>query len=133
MIRSTSEAICETVGSIKNQHAGKNCHLEPEYFSMELVLRFNLGPIHLLDDFVDEILSSDTGKTYLRKETKLGRVISKDLNKSASITSFEAVEISPDFLILFGFKIHLSKPVNIQLYLMSVIHHVFCVYKMNKK
>ena len=56
---------------------------------MELVLRFNLGPIHLLDDFVDEILSSDTGKTYLRKETKLGRVISKDLNKSASITSFE--------------------------------------------
>ena len=66
---------------------------------MELVLRFNLGPIHLLDDFVDEILSSDTGKTYLRKETKLGRVISKDLNKSASITSFEAVEISPDLLI----------------------------------
>ena len=65
MIRSTSEAICETVGSIKNQHAGKNCHLEPEYFSMELVLRFSLGPIHLLDDFVDEILSSDTGKTYI--------------------------------------------------------------------
>ena len=72
MIRSTSEAICEMVGSIMNQHAGKNCHLEPEYFSMELVLRFSLGPIHLLDDFVDEILSSDTGKTYLRKETKLG-------------------------------------------------------------
>ena len=65
MIRSTSEAICETVGSIVNQHAGKNRHLEPEYFSMELVLRFSLGPIHLLDDFVDEILSSDTGKTYI--------------------------------------------------------------------
>ena len=52
MIRSTSEAICEMVGSIMNQHAGKNCHLEPEYFSMELVLRLNLGPIHLSDDFV---------------------------------------------------------------------------------
>ena len=72
MIRSASEAICEMVGSIMNQHAGKNRHLELEYFSMELVLRFSLGPIHLLDDFVDEILSSDTGKTYLRKETKLG-------------------------------------------------------------
>ena len=52
MICLTSEAICETVRSIMNQHSGKKCHLEPEYFSMELVLRFNLGPIHPLDDFV---------------------------------------------------------------------------------
>ena len=27
MIRSTSEAICETIGSIMNQHTGKNRHL----------------------------------------------------------------------------------------------------------
>ena len=42
-----------------NQNGGKNCYLEPEYFSMEMILRFNLGPIHLLDGFIDEILASD--------------------------------------------------------------------------
>ena len=45
MIRSTSEAQCESIGSIMNQHFGKKCHLEPEYFSMELVLRVNFGPL----------------------------------------------------------------------------------------
>ena len=46
-----------------NQHASKNRHLEPKFFSTELFLRFSLGPIHLLDDFVDEILEK---LTYLR-------------------------------------------------------------------
>ena len=41
-----------------NQDGGKNRYLEPEYFSMEMILRFNLGPIHL-DAFIDEILASD--------------------------------------------------------------------------
>ena len=44
MICNTSEAICETAGSMMNQHGGKNCHLSPKYFSMELYLKFNLGP-----------------------------------------------------------------------------------------
>ena len=50
MIPSPSEAICETVWSMMNQHGGKNGHREPEYFSMKKVLRFNFGPIHLLDE-----------------------------------------------------------------------------------
>ena len=41
MIRSTSEAICETVGSMMNQHSGRNRHLDPTYLSMGLVLRVN--------------------------------------------------------------------------------------------
>ena len=49
MVRSSSEAICETVGSIMGQHCGKNRYLTPENFSKELVLRFNLGPLHLLN------------------------------------------------------------------------------------
>ena len=61
MIRSTSEAICETVGSMMG--TGKNRNLEPEYFSMEMVLRFNLGPLHLLDSLIDEILSNDPNKS----------------------------------------------------------------------
>ena len=42
-----------------NHDGGKNRYLEPEYFSMEMVLRFNLGPIHLLDGFIDQTLASD--------------------------------------------------------------------------
>ena len=57
MITSCSEAICETVGSIMNQHAGKNRHLEPRYFSMEIYLRFNLGPLHLMKALIKEVLS----------------------------------------------------------------------------
>ena len=41
MIRSTSEAQCESIGSIMNQYCGKNRHLEPEYFSMELVTGYS--------------------------------------------------------------------------------------------
>ena len=48
MLRSTCEPQCESIGSIMNQHCGKNRHLEPEYFSMELVLRVNLGPLDVL-------------------------------------------------------------------------------------
>ena len=62
MIRSSSEAICETVGSIMQQHCGKNRHLEPEYFNMEMVLRCNLGPMHLLGSLADEIHASDNSK-----------------------------------------------------------------------
>ena len=32
MICSVSEAICETIGSMKNQHEGKNRYLDPTYF-----------------------------------------------------------------------------------------------------
>ena len=53
------------------------------------VLRFNLGPIHLLDDFVDKILKSDLGKNHLRKDTVLNRVTSKHPNKSALVLSYE--------------------------------------------
>ena len=53
------------------------------------VLRFNLGPIYLLDDFVEEILKSDLGKNHLRKDTVLNRVTNKNPHKSASVLSYE--------------------------------------------
>ena len=89
MIRSSSEALCETVGSIMNQHSGKNRYLEPENFSKEIVLRFNLGPMHLLEDLVGEVLAMDTAKFYLRKEIKIGRVVTNDLNKSSAMATFQ--------------------------------------------
>ena len=59
---------------------------------MEMVLRFNLGPIHLLDGFIDEILAYDSTKNYLRKEAKISRVVSNNLNKSAAISTYEKNE-----------------------------------------
>ena len=54
-------------------HGGKNRHLVPEFYSMQLLLRFNLEPIHLLDGLIDQIL--DSTKTYLREEARLTIVV----------------------------------------------------------
>ena len=87
--KTSSEAICETVGSIMGMHCGKNRFLKPENFSKEIVLRFNLGPMHLLDGLVGEVLALNTTKSYLREAVSIGRTVTKDLNKSASIGSFQ--------------------------------------------
>ena len=42
--------------------------MKPENLSIEMYLKFNLGPLHLLDNFVKEIRASDSTKSYLRKE-----------------------------------------------------------------
>ena len=92
MIRSTSEAQCESIGSIMNQHCGKNRHLEPEYFSMELVLRVNLGPLNVLKGLINEVLASDPGRSYLRKEGRISQLTaSNDVHKSAAIASFQTI------------------------------------------
>ena len=50
MIRSTSEAICETVGSMMAQHGAKNHNLQPKNFNIEMYLRFNLPTLHHSSD-----------------------------------------------------------------------------------
>ena len=90
MIRVTSEAICETAGSMMNQHCGKNRFLQPENFNIEMYIKFNLGPLHLLNNFVKEILASDSSQSYLRKEqAKKRRLVTNDLNKSAAMGTIE--------------------------------------------
>ena len=93
MIRVTSEAVCETLGSMMNQHGGKNRHLSPTYFSMELVLRFNLGPLHLLNPFIDEILESFGEKfSFIRDESDPEKCSSGDLKVSAAVNTFREQE-----------------------------------------
>ena len=59
---------------------------QPENFNIEMNLKFNLGPLHLLDNFVKEILASDSNQSYLRKEQgKTRRLVTIDLNKSAAV------------------------------------------------
>ena len=91
MIRTTSEAICETIGSVMEQHGGKNRHLDPAYFSMELFLRINLGPLHFLDSLVEEVLKREP-INFIRKETQANRLSSKDLNKSAAVHTFQKIK-----------------------------------------
>ena len=52
-------------------------------------LRTNLGPLHLMDNLINEVFATDPAKSYVRKESIISRVASKDLNKSAAIATFE--------------------------------------------
>ena len=92
MIRSSSEAMCETVGSIMNQACGKNRHLLPHFFNMEIMMNFNLGPMHCLDSVINQVLASDKSKTYIRGTLLEGRLKTKDVNKSSAIETFEETE-----------------------------------------
>ena len=68
----------------------KNMFLQPENFHIERNLKFNLGPLHLLENFVKEILASDSSQSYLRKEeAKTRRLVTNDLNKSAAMKTIE--------------------------------------------
>ena len=130
MIRVTPEAICETTGSMMNQHSGKNRFLQPENFNIEMYLKFNLGPLRLLDNFVKEILASDSSQSYLRKEqAKKRRLVTNDLNKSAAMETIEKrIKKSLIFQLRFG-KILLGKVYNCVLCEKST--KLFCYRKIN--
>ena len=86
MIRSTSEAICETVGSMMAQHGAKNHSLQPKNFNIEMYLRFNLPTLHHSD--VDEVLAFDK-KDLQKGRKRIARLPSKDITKSSTISTFE--------------------------------------------
>ena len=69
-----------------NQHSGKNRFLTPENFSNEIVLRFNLGPMHLLEGLIGEVLALESTKCYLRKQ---GKVVTDDTNKSTALGTLQ--------------------------------------------
>ena len=85
------------------QHCAKGRYLDPENFSKELVLNFNLGPLKDLDGLIDEVLALDSAKSYLRKQVEIGRTTTGDLNKSAVVATFQKKsEKSCIFLHHFG-------------------------------
>ena len=47
-------------------HIGEGRFLQPENFSKEIRMRFNLGPLHLLQRFAEETVE-ERGKEYFRK------------------------------------------------------------------
>ena len=73
-----------------NQHCGKNRQLTPSNFSKELVLRYNLGPLHILEkSLISEVLDRQIGTEFIRKETSVNRVVSKDLETSAAVNTYQ--------------------------------------------
>ena len=66
--------------------------MEPEYFSIELVLRVNLGPLNVLKGLINEVLASDTDRSYFRKVDRISQLAaSKDSHKRAAIASFQTI------------------------------------------
>ena len=64
-IRSISEAVVETVGSIMNINNGTGRQLQPVNLSTEICLRFNLGPLHTLTVLIKNIVKGN----FNRKES----------------------------------------------------------------
>ena len=87
MIRSCSEAIYETIGSIMNQHGGK---IAISNLSISTLKCFwvNLGPIHHLKDFVNDVFVSDL-KNCVRKENSISNITSQDINKNSTTATFQ--------------------------------------------
>jgi len=68
-IRTSSEAMAETVGSILGNHVGKGRYLDESQLSKEVVLEFNLGPLHLLHDLALKIYELRPQEFIYRKDT----------------------------------------------------------------
>ena len=57
MIDVMSEALAETVGSVMTHHLGSGSRnkLLPKNLNCEIYVRFNLGPLHLIDNLVKSV------------------------------------------------------------------------------
>ena len=68
----------------------KNRQLTPSNFSKELVLRHNLRPLHILEkSLISEVLDRQKGTEFIRKEMSVNLVVSKDLEISAAVNSYQ--------------------------------------------
>ena len=50
MVKSYSEAICESIGSMMNMACGSGRVLYPDNYAKEIFLRFNLPPMHIFNE-----------------------------------------------------------------------------------
>ena len=56
--------------------------------STELVLKWNLGPLYYLSNFVEGLYNRDK-KEYLKRTKRVDKVVTKNFTKSAAIASFQ--------------------------------------------
>ena len=54
MIREIFESIYESIESMMDTRSTRNCNLGPENFSNDIILRVNLGALHLMGNLIDD-------------------------------------------------------------------------------
>ena len=110
-IRSFSEAIAETVGSLMVLSIGKNRYLEPVNFGKEMVLMFNLPPMHILSEafipeLIEELLDKKKKRMFRKRDGAFPswskRLVSEVL--SASLFNFRRKEEESSRLRLDCFR-----------------------------
>ena len=69
-----SETMAETVGSLMNINSGTGKQLQPENFSVEIHIRFNLGSLNALVGLL-KVVAKKYGKEFFRKAVPRGLVI----------------------------------------------------------
>ena len=91
-VRTYSEAICETIGSMMSIAVSNGRNLQPFNLDKELYIRFNLPPLHKLQDFIKDIASSwrEVGdkQFYIKKRRATSRL--KLTNISSSLANFRS-------------------------------------------
>jgi len=89
-VKTFSEAICETIGSIMNIHRGRGRNLHPVNFTKEMYLRFNLAPMHVLKQaFIPELVHAkvvEEKKQYFRKTEVTKQASRQSVLKFASVS-----------------------------------------------
>ena len=97
-VKSYSEAMCESIGSIMNMATSSGRNVRPENFNKEIYLRFNLPPLHLLmDNFIPDICREEIDvrkKCYIRKGENIAEQLRKFKfdNVSSTIGNFRDAE-----------------------------------------
>ena len=105
-VKSYSEAICETVGSLMKIHGGRGRNLHPTHFSKELCLKFNLPPVHIMKHkFIPEIAKKLVDVEKKEYFTKTDQNKLKFSSLSATIGNFRNKEEETSHLPLNMFTI----------------------------
>ena len=105
-IKTYSEAIAETVGSIMNVHQAAGRNLHPVNTNKEIFLRFNLAPLHILKiRFIPEVVEEkvvNEKKSYFNKTQRKDKLKFEFL--SASVGNFRGRVESKAHLPIKMFK-----------------------------
>ena len=59
-----------------------------QHWQEQLFLRFNLGPLHLLNGLIDEVLALGTTKSYLRQAVYIGKTVTIEIFFKVSFLFF---------------------------------------------
>ena len=102
MVRSVSEAFCETVGSVMKMKTARGRNLSQENLSDEVCLDINLGPLHMMEPLVEKVNSLRNREYHYRRKPS-GAFASWDLKEyqlGAAVRGMRKVEESKSRLPL---------------------------------